>query len=450
MITRHTLSLSRPAIHPEALGYFRFGKLGDGIVLTNELGDWHHLGEDAFHELLEGRLDPGSEDYPALLAKGFVREGLEMDSVAERFKRKRRYVGVGPSLHRVHLVGAEGAMTVDTLKEVLDHVMLTTAASLEIDLIAGPGPLPVETLRFALDYGVEKNRYEGKGLTWRVNATLSADDASGIEWLTQKNIRVRSSLDAAGGDDAARAGIRALHAAYAARGRNADDWNVSVELTVGASAAGKGRAAAEGLAGLGVRHFRLSPRFEGDGAISAADFGAFYRDLLDALLEQDAKGTRVVESLSQAILTRVFSDDDAGDPELRSPTGAGSAEVVYDANGDIFPNEAARALHQQGESMFLLGRVGQLSYKEMVAHPTLRTLAMASLLECLPGWADRWTTPFLGVDPVRAYAATGDLFPRISTSARAQAMDGMVQHLFERFIADDGAIDALRGWGVSA
>ena len=58
-----TLSLERPTVHPEKLGFFRFGDVDGWRVLTNDAGEWHTLSSDDFNALLKGDIGPEHPEY---------------------------------------------------------------------------------------------------------------------------------------------------------------------------------------------------------------------------------------------------------------------------------------------------------------------------------------------------------------------------------------------------
>ncbi|HMV70454.1 MAG TPA: hypothetical protein PKA64_26675, partial [Myxococcota bacterium] len=155
----------------------------------------------------------------------------------------------------------------------------------------------------------------------------------------------------------------------------------------------------------------------------------------------------LVDEHTATLVTRALRHEPGAVVAWRSPGEAGLGQLVYDVHGHIFPSAAAMALHAAGDAMFLLGKAGVLSYKDCVAHPTLRTLAVASTLESLPGFADHWAAPFCGVDPTAAYAATGDLFARTSSPAEVAAQLAAVTAVFRRLVqATDADLATLQRW----
>jgi hypothetical protein len=452
VITSHTVQVPRRPVAPDHLSPFRFGTLGDRVILTTDHGQWHTLDQGAFRALLAGPLESGHPEREALAAKGFLRDQTSLDDVAALVRARKRFVGAGPTHHRILLTSADGSrhLSVETAKDILDLVMLSSSAALDLELIAPAGAWSQDLVAFIVQYTTEKNRYEGKALTWRLRADLrTLPDGAGV-WLVDKRFQVRTDLhgaaahhDPAGGADHATvtAHIAALHAAAAAKGKA--DWRVLADVAVTTHNVHDPAAVVAALQAAGVRSFRARPRLTGEGAITAADFACFYAGLTDALLTT----SDLVEEAGAFVLARALRTDAAPDVENRSPGGFGTGQLVYDADGRVFPSLLAASLHDEGDDLFLVGKAGETSYKECLGHPTLRTLAVASLLECLPGFADHWATPFCGADPVADYAATGDLFPKLPTSASAAASRAIAEALIGRLATADAATTAsLERW----
>jgi radical SAM protein with 4Fe4S-binding SPASM domain len=96
--------------------------------------------------------------------------------------------------------------------------------------------------------------------------------------------------------------------------------------------------------------------------------------------------------------------------ELRSPCAAGTSELAYDVDGEMFPGDEARRVNASGDPIFALGNVRKLGVAAIARHPTVRAIAAASLLDAQPMCADCWNKPFCGISPVSTYVREGDLF----------------------------------------
>lgn len=447
MTTTHTVPVKPHDVDAESLGYFRFGPLADGFIVTTETGKWHHLDADAFSAFLKGEIAEDDELFSELSGKGFLRDTQDLDAMAGGLRARKRFVGLGPSLHVIHLVDEHGTLSVDTAKHIVDHAMLSTASAMEFRFLAGDR-IELDTLKFIHQYATEKNRYEGKTLTYRVVSSLAELDEEATTWLIDKRFGVHTTFDGpAGLHDAQRdatgaaphatlvGSIGALHE-YAGKKRR-EGWMVEADVHVGAANASDPAAVLAALDAHGVRRIRLRPLLTGPQAISAEAFSTFYEGFLAGLIEAAAgDGERIVEGTTGTLLHNILQSEANDDVEIRSPSGLGLGQLVYDTQGHMFPSETARTLSAE-DGMFLLGEAGVLSYQDCVTHPTLRTLALASLLETLPGFADDWATPFVGVDPVEAYAAHGDLFPRFPTSEQVGIQRAQVEILFSTLLGDD-------------
>lgn len=440
MTTTQTISVPRLPVDAEPLGYFRFGRFGDGIIATNEFGEWHHFDDAEFREFLKGHVSPDDDAYAALSSKGFLRDGLDLDHVATAMRRRKKFVGLGPSQHVLDLGDHARGLSVETAKDIIDFAMLSTSGALTFQLTAHGVP-NVDILGFLVQYSTEKNRYEGKTITHVLVANPADIDAELAQWLIDKRFKVRTRLAGSGLGAEAISGIGRLNEAAAAKKRQG--WGVDVDVIVDADNAGSLPAIITELHSHGVRRFRLRPVLHGDKALPVADWASVHRGVVDVLL--GLQGEPLVEELTAGLVSRISQTDPTADLELRSPSGVVTGQVVYDLDGRIFPSEAARGLEEADD--YVIGVVGEVSYREAITHPTLRAMAMASLLECLPGFAHHWATPYIGVDPTVSLVTTGDLFATLPTSLEVGAQVAAVENVFRVLVGNDGArTEALLGW----
>src|SRR5262249_1738571 len=82
-------------------GFFRYGRVGQKMLVTNDAGHWHFLSDADFATFLRGGIEKGHPEFERLQKKGFLRDGLDVDALAEQIRRKKRFVGQGPHLHIV-------------------------------------------------------------------------------------------------------------------------------------------------------------------------------------------------------------------------------------------------------------------------------------------------------------------------------------------------------------
>jgi len=240
--------------------------------------------------------------------------------------------------------------------------------------------------------------------------------------------------------------IANLHEKARGVGKEYHEFSVSVDCHVGAQAKGAETALLDALRQHGIREFRVHPHFD---SVSVEDFLAIYQALITGLLEAEAGSARIRETNARTLITRIHTRGDVDDRFSRSPMGLGLTELSYDSQGNIFPSDSARKLHEDGDDMFLLGVVGHITPKDISSAPTVRALTVASVLDCLPAYSNLWSLPYMGVDPVRSYTDTGDLFTKLPTSPQSRAQHGMIKVLFEALVANaddaDGVFQQLAG-----
>ena len=94
-----SIALSPPELAVDGLGFFRWGRLAGKVLVTTDGGDWAFLTDSEFNDLLAGRVADGHPRFQELQSKGFLRDGLDLDAMAQRVARRNHHVGRGPHLH---------------------------------------------------------------------------------------------------------------------------------------------------------------------------------------------------------------------------------------------------------------------------------------------------------------------------------------------------------------
>ena len=97
-----------------------------------------------------------------------------------------------------------------------------------------------------------------------------------------------------------------------------------------------------------------------------------------------------------------------------------------------------------GNDLFALGKLGELSVQDALRHPTVKTMAVASLLDSLPQCSDCWNAPYCGVRPLHNFMQSGDLFGQRPNTPKCVQHMSIARMLFERIAADeDGSLDRI-------
>lgn len=431
----------------DTLGFFRWGRIGGNVLVTNDAADWAVLTPAEFDDLLAGRVTAGHARFEELQRKGFVRDGLDVDALASRVALRNRHIRRGPHVHVLTVTARRGPaavngrdladvdadMTTATAEQIVDFALQSNSPSLNFELQGADGEplLNFDMVRHVVDVARTRNkRSTGKTLSFRVFSNFTAMTEEAAEWLIANDVMVTTSFDGpAAVHDANRTWkggsahtdvvrwIDYFNRRYAELGRHAEQWHVGALLTTTRQTLAAWREVIDEYVAHKLRaiHFQPLDHSRIDAAIWATigysfeEYTSVYRQALDYILELNRRGVAITERMASIFLTKILTSNDPGIVDIQSPHGAGTGEIAYSIDGRVFPSDDARLLDALGEPMFALGHVGTLTIPEVAQHPTVRAIAAASLLDAQPKCAECWNKPFCGFSPVRTYIAQGDL-----------------------------------------
>lgn len=487
-----SITLPRPRAALEKLSFFRFGNIGDKVVITNDAGQWHLLCRDDFELFLAGELPPEHAAHGALVDKGFLREGLNIEALAGRVRRKKSHVGQGPHLHivlptlrcnqscrychasRAGLDAVDTDMSLETAKGAVDLAMQTTSPVINLEFQGGEPTLNFPVIQFVVDYSREKNRLENKELTHSLVTNFTCMDEDMAGWLIDNDVMVCTSIDGPGelhnwnrawtGPKAGNAHaetltwLRYFNQRYVEEGRDRDLWHVDALLTTTRRTFDHWKEVIDLYVELGLRSIHLRPLNPYGFAVNTwksigytvDEFLEFYRRCLNYIIELNLNGVELLEGTAAVLLAKMLTPDDPNFVDILSPCGAGTGQVAYNYDGRIFTCDEARMTDAMGDDRFAIGHVKDTSYQELVRHPTVKAMALASLQDSLPGCDTCWNKPFCGVCPMHNHMMGGDLFGQRPRSPKCAEYYTIASLLLEKLGNDpNGDIERiLRRWTV--
>jgi uncharacterized protein len=489
LVETRTLSVRRPAIAPEKLGFFRYGHIAGRVVITNDAGEWLALTEDDFGEFIAGRIAPGHPQHDALLARGFLRDGMDLDALADRVRRKRGFLRHGPHLHivittlrcnqgcrychasRTDMDRVDTDMSLETAKKVVDHAMKTTSPYVNFEYQGGEPTVNMPIIKFIVEYSREKNRYEKKTVDHSLVTNMTYMTAENAEWLLANGVMVCTSLD--GPEDVHNWNrtwtkgnahenvlewIRYFNRRYVEMGRDPNLWHVDALMTTTRKTFDRWKDVIDLYVDLGIRNIHLRPLNPFGFATatwqrigySMAEYMEFYERSLDYILELNRKGTQIQEGTAATFLKKILTPDDPNFVDIRSPVGSGTGQIAYNHDGSILPSDEGRMVQAMGDDFFKIGVVGETPYDEVMKHPTIKAIAVASYLDALPGCSTCWNAPYCGVRPEHNYMNFGDLFAQRPLTPKCHEHMTIGKLLFTRLIEDrDGTTEAIfRRWTI--
>lgn len=478
------LSLPRPAPVPAALGPLRFGALDGQVLVANDVGDWLLLDPPDFRDLVEGRVGPGHPQRERLAAAGMLREGLDAERLAQRLRRRKEGFFQGPHLHILvvslrcnhacgychasHVgMGAQGLdMTPEVARRAVDLALDSPAPGVTIELQGGEPLANWPVIQEVMRHGRRRSEEVGKPVRFHLVSNLSLMDEDKLAALIAPDVAVCTSLDGpadlhdhnrrlvGGGSSYAQVvhWLTRFRQAYADRGWDPRWFRVEALATVTRASLSRAADMVDtylelGLPALHVRGLNpygfAASAWERIGT-STDQLLSFHGQVLDEIIARSRQGADLREQTAATLLTKLLTPDDPNHMDLRSPCGAGIGQVATDVDGRIFPCDEGRMLARMGDDRFALGHVDHTPIREVIGHPTVKAMALASTLEALPGCADCVYQAFCGLCPVHAWKTQGDLFGQRPRSELCRLHQGQLELLIRRLRDDpDGFVRQL-------
>lgn len=451
---------------------FRFLRFDETRTLVvNDVGELHFLANADFERFVRHDLRADEDALLDLKAKHFL---FDSDSVAPfellatKYRTKKAFLDGFTSLHifvvslrcehschycQVSRVSSDRTrydMTEETATRALELAFQSPAPRMKIEIQGGEPLLHFERVRQLIVDGRRRADAQQRAIAFVVTTNLALLDDAMLAFFREHNVFLSTSLD----------GPAALHDENRPRPGNDSHARTVANLGRARDALGHDRVSAlmtatkrslqsprdivdeyvrRGFTSIFLRSLspygfaRRSVRTTG---YTMREFLDFYVRALDEILAHNARGTFLVETYAQLLLTRILTPFATGYVDLQSPTGAGIGAVVYNYDGDVYASDEARMLAEMGDTRFRLGNVHRDSYDAIFGGDTLREIVAASVAESIPGCADCAFLPWCGADPVHHYATSGDLVSHIPTSDFHEKHFFLIKHLLALYERD--------------
>ncbi len=471
----------------QKVGFCRFKKLNDKYLLTNDVGDYCFLTPVYFKALFLGKLEQIEKDnqhkYQELVDKGFVRSLLDFDRLIEKYSTKNMALKEGPVLHIIVVTlrcnhacvycqsNAGGVdnktldMDISVARKVVDRIFESPGSNITIEFQGGEPMLNFKTVKFIVEYAREKNKEKKKSLKITMVSNLTCATEKIIAFLIKNDVDICTSID---GPEYVHNKNRIIFDKNKNSYKRTVKWLKKIEDKLGAKKF-KHRPNALltltkrsftyskeivdgyvkiGLDGIHLRPmntFSLSKKVPRTLSYTWADFIAFYRKTVDYIIELNLKKRFFYERTAVVFLIKILTDNDPNYLDIRSPCGAGIGQLAYDYNGNVYTCDEGRMLSRIGDESFKLGNVMHNTYSEMINHPTVKAMCVASCLDNLPGCSQCVYKPYCGVCPLLNYAEQGSIFIQQPKNEKCLMQNAILDYLFEK-LENKSCKDVFKKW----
>lgn len=467
-------------------GFFRFREVNGFYVLTNAQGDFTLLSPEEFRAFGEGRVDRGSDLWTRLKNGNFIRAEFDVPVAVERLRRRKKFLHQGTNLHivvvtlrcnetcvychasRANMDAVQTDMTRAIAEKTVDVILQSPSPFVTIEFQGGEPLVNFPVMQHLIEYAIEKNKAVGKQIEFTMVSNLALMDEDKLKYLLEHKVQICTSIDgpehlhdkqrklvASSAFKAAVYWIGRINKAYEEIGLDTNLYHVEALLTTTREALSRGREIVDTYASLGCKALFLRPIdpfgfMEKTGhrvEYPRAEYLTFYRDTTDYMITLNQQGTQILERYAAIFLTKIVGGEDPNFLDIRSPSGAGLASIAYNYDGSIFAGDEARMLHEMGDDSFLLGHVNTSTFRQVMGHPVIRALTLASNLDARPDCVNCAYNPYCGVCPVHTYKTQGSLAGRMRESTVCAVHKGIQDYLFEKLRENDpGTMEILRRW----
>ncbi len=454
---------------------FRFRPVRDKMLVTNVEGRWLLLSQDDFTAYARGQVDPQSPLHTLLADNNFLRDGYRVAEAADDVRARRSFVHGGPNLHmfvitlrcnetcaychasRANLDAVHTDMSVETAERAVDMVLQSTSPFVTIEFQGGEPLVNYAVVQHVIEYARERNRERGKQLEFTMVSNFSLLDEQKLDWLIENRVQLCTSVDGPEAlhnaqrklptGDAHQRTIhwtRRINERYRELGLDPTLYHVESLLTTTRATLPMWKEVVDTYVDMGCRSLflrALDPFGFADRTRKRLDYPreeylAFYRRAVDYMLELNAQGVEILERYAAIFLTKILRGADPNFLDLRSPAGAGIGALAYDYDGNIYTCDEGRMLAAMGDPAFRIGHVESSRYRDVVGHPTVRALAIATNLDAQPDCIHCTYQPYCGTNAAFNYKAQGSIFGRMRDNAVCAVHKGIQDYLFEKL--DEG------------
>jgi His-Xaa-Ser system radical SAM maturase HxsB len=458
---------------------FRYGSIGDSMVLTNESGQYYFLSPPLFKQFISDSDSLPQTIKDDLQSKFFLAEddslAQALEASALKLRTKKAFLATFTELHIIVLTYAcnskciychasssteatqAHSLSIPTARRICEFIMHSPAPSLKIEFQGGEPTLQFDTMVFIVEYLKTLNTRYRKTLEFVVCTNLLFLPPSHLQFYKKHDFSISTSLD----------GPRHIHDKNRTPFNTRSNYDrmlenyhtictayspnrVSALLTVSKHSLSSLKECVDTYVEQGFRSIfirALNPYGVAEKALDDLgypldDFLTAYDEVLDYLIALNKQGTFIREELASIFLQKMLTPFPSGFVDIQSPPGTGISCAVYDADGGIYPSDEARMLARCGDTTFWLGSVLSSTYEEVFLGEKLRELIRMNMVEASAHCCGCPYVPYCGIDPVRTYQETNLHTPNQSCKKYAH----IITRLFEKLHADEACERVFFSW----
>ncbi len=448
----------------------RTRKYSDGVLLTNDYGDWLFLSKNQYERYIFNDFD--DELFKLLEKNHMILTDDNLKSFDEKVNKYFWYLNNGPSLHIViptlrcnltcdycHALRApeekEGVdMTEDVLGKTIDFIFESPAKEIVIEFTGGEPLLRFDLVKRGMERAERLAEEKGVKVIFTVVTNGTLLDTDIIDYLKLHGSDICISLDGPKDlHDSNRKYTSGLKPTYdsVVSGINLlkEKGHTSANIlpVIVKDSLPRWKDIVDTFISFGFRQIRfkyisnfgLATSNWENLSYTAEEFLEAWKNVVDYLIELNKQGHEVTESLASIALTKIVHGINTGFSEMAVPCGAVNTQLLYNHDGSIYSCDEART-----SSEFKIGDVLTSDYGDLLLHPVTKTMCLTSSLSTEDDNNSWWS--YSGVCPLEIYKKEGAFIKNYCSDYRLKIHDGIFEYLFDKILHDPEAKRILWRW----
>ena len=450
----------------------RTKKYFDGVLLTNDIGNWCFLTLSEYQKYKFKDLD--NSLFTKLKENNMLIDNQSVDSYTHQFNDYYWYLSAGTSLHiiiptlrcnltcrycyayRVSEDALDRDMTEETLDATIDFIFTTPSNNYNLEFSGGEPLLRFDLIKRAIIRAEKLAKEKNKQIQFSIitNGTFMNDEI--FDFFKKYKVGICLSLDGPKDlHDSHRRltkgnlpsydqvintinylkekGCPSLNALPVVIKDSLPRWNEMVDEYI--------------KHGFTVMSFKFVSRFGFASnswkkmSYTSEEYLDSWKKVVNYMLEQNKKGIQIVEHLSVIIIHKFVTGLNSNYAEMTTPCGAVTGQAVYNYDGNIYTCDEARTMDE-----FIIGNVFESSYDDLLKHEA--TIALKSASDLSSYHCDKncsWFS-FCGICPLEIYTEEKGFITNIDSNYRHKIHLGMFEFLMDKILHNPEEKEILYDW----
>lgn len=441
------------------------------VLITNDFGHFAVLKKEDFKKYLKGNIK-NKKIIAELEEKGFIRNRLNFEELYKTFQSLNSFIYTGPYLHilvttlrcnhkciycQSQAVGEKETKTDmkwETAKKSIDFAFKSTSPEITLEFQGGEPLLNWDIVKKSIQYARRKEKETRKKLNLALVTNFALMDKEKASFLLENEVSLCTSLD----------GPEKLHnqnriyfngnsykdtvkwleyfnnAYDTQQGNTYRIFKPSALITISRYSLDYPEEIVDEYIKNKIDTIFLRPlspigfakKIWDKIGYDADEFLKFYKKAFNYIIGLNKKGINIKEKTAEMLLLKILKKQDPGFVDLRCPCGAGTGQIAYNYNGDVYTCDEGRMVGWEGDNLFKIGNIKNLTYEKMINSSAVKGCAISSNMENQAMCSRCAYRPYCGICPVINYETQNSIWGNNITSQRCKIFMGIFDIIFEK------------------